>query len=412
MSPTRTDLADRIRSGHGEPDPVEPPEDGDGWPPEPERMACYGDSMTAAEPEPDGPARDPVDGDGWSRLLFESVADVAARVDAAPPPGWLARPVWPVDAYGVIAAEDKAGKSWAVLDLAVAVASGRKWLDRFECERPGPVLVFLGEGSERKSTRRGRAVAEFHGETWEHLPIRVSHRAPDLTRDEHLAAIAYELEQNPARLVILDPLYLSLGNTKSGLLSEMGAVLVRLQVVCQQADAALVVVHHWNQTGTGTDRKRFSGAGLAEWGRVLVSVAVDGRSTTDGDDSIVEQSWRFIGDEIPDTTHRVVRRIWTDDPDSLTSAMHYAVMPAENGPYVVADDYDRDGEIGEHVLAALADGNELSGSKLIDAIRDAGHKARDRDVRRVAAALATEGALTIRSGPNNSLLHRIAGGAQ
>ena len=31
---------------------------------------------------------------------------------------------WPADAYGVMGAEDKAGKTWAVLDLAVSVVGG------------------------------------------------------------------------------------------------------------------------------------------------------------------------------------------------------------------------------------------------------------------------------------------------
>ena len=32
--------------------------------------------------------------------------------------GWLIRGLWPADAYGIIAAESKAGKTWLALDLA------------------------------------------------------------------------------------------------------------------------------------------------------------------------------------------------------------------------------------------------------------------------------------------------------
>lgn len=95
------------------------------------------------------------------RLLIEDVAEVASRVRSAPAPGWLARPVWPEDAYGVIAAESKAGKTWAVLDLAVAVAAGTPWMGTYATGSGGRVLVFLGEASERKTIRRLDAVASF-----------------------------------------------------------------------------------------------------------------------------------------------------------------------------------------------------------------------------------------------------------
>ena len=65
--------------------------------------------------------------------------------------------------YGMFAAEFKAGKTWAMTDLAVSVASGTPWLGIFEVERPGPVLLFAGEGGARKIARRFRAVCESRG---------------------------------------------------------------------------------------------------------------------------------------------------------------------------------------------------------------------------------------------------------
>ena len=38
----------------------------------------------------------------------------------------------------------------------------------------------------------------------------------------------------------------------------------------------------------------------------------------------------FQGDEIPETTARIRRRVWTDDPDDLASAMHYEVTKMES----------------------------------------------------------------------------------
>jgi hypothetical protein len=94
-----------------------------------------------------------------AELAVSSFGEVVARVAAAGQPRWLVEPLWPADAYGVLAAQEKAGKTWAALDLAVSVASGRPWLDHFTCSNPGPVLLFLGEGGERAMVRRIQAIA-------------------------------------------------------------------------------------------------------------------------------------------------------------------------------------------------------------------------------------------------------------
>jgi AAA domain len=117
-------------------------------------------------PLPTGPLEEPAVGEVVSlrpsarrvlpaaELAVSSFGEVAARVAAAGEPRWLIQGLWPADAYGVLAAQEKAGKTWAALDLAVSVAIGLPWLDHFACPTPGPVLVFLGEGGERATVRR------------------------------------------------------------------------------------------------------------------------------------------------------------------------------------------------------------------------------------------------------------------
>jgi hypothetical protein len=107
--------------------------------------------------------------------------------------------------------------------------------------------------------------------------------------------------------------------------------------VAQQHAAALVVVPHWNQTGTGKGSERMSGAGPAEWGRVLVSVNVEHRSTDSATKAThVTLGWSFEGDEIPDIRLRTRRRVWAEDPDDLGSALHYEVevLDADGAPVV------------------------------------------------------------------------------
>jgi hypothetical protein len=46
-----------------------------------------------------------------AELAISSYGEVAARVAAAGEPRWLIQGLWPADAYGVLAAQEKAGKT-------------------------------------------------------------------------------------------------------------------------------------------------------------------------------------------------------------------------------------------------------------------------------------------------------------
>jgi hypothetical protein len=117
-----------------------------------------------------------------AELAISSYREVAAWVAAAGEPRWLIQGLWPADAYGVLAAQEKAGKPWAALDLAVSVATGRPWLEHFACPSPGPVLVFLGEGGERATVRRIEAIATARGVAPDLLAdrLRLCFRVPRL----------------------------------------------------------------------------------------------------------------------------------------------------------------------------------------------------------------------------------------
>lgn len=286
-------------------------------------------------PQPDDdqePAGDPVL--VANMLRVEPVAVIAARVDAAPPRKWLVRGVVISGTYGGFAAEDTSGKSLAALDLAVNVTAGGRWLDTYEIDDPGPVLMFLGEGDEDETIRRGRAVADFYGHTLEDLDLRISHRVPKLTNELHIAYLRSELEAHPARLVILDPLYLAIGGVKTSDLAEVGGALAPIQHACQDHGATLWIAHHWNKTGVGTGRSRATGAGFPEWARVVGSVNV-AASTRVGAASLVTLEWEIVGNGIPGEHFKIRRKVWADDPADLSSPLHYELQhpdPDETDP--------------------------------------------------------------------------------
>lgn len=277
---------------------------------------------------------EPTPGDGAGLLGLRPVADIAAEVDAAPPRRWLFRRVWPSDAYGVVGAKHKAGKSWLMLGAAVAVAGGVPWLGKYETDTPGPVLFFAGEGGASKLTRRGRAVAADAGLVWDDLPILMSERVPTLTDGHHLAALEHAIDTHRPALVIIDPLYLAVGPTGDGKnLYAMGGVLTGAQHAAQRTGAALMVSHHNNRDASKTGADSLSGAGPAEWGRVLIALTVKSQSVdTDTGTSDTHLEIVIDGDEVAGGSQRFRRIVGADDQDDLASPMAFSMQPTDGAP--------------------------------------------------------------------------------
>ena len=149
----------------------------------------------------------------------------------------------------------------------------------------------------------------------EDLPITVCGRAPHLSDAAHLAAIDEQLERLTPKICVLDPLYLSARGADMKDLYAMGAVLEAIQLRCQRVGASLLVVTHFNR-GQGQGAGRITGAGPAEWGRVLISATVKARHTdrvTKATRVLTELD--IIGGEIPDQRLLLHRHIWADDPE-------------------------------------------------------------------------------------------------
>jgi hypothetical protein len=267
-----------------------------------------------------------------------TVGEIAAEVDAMPPAQWLWRRVWAAEDYGVVSASWKVGKTFIALDAAVSISAGTAWLSTFEAELTGTVVVFAGEGGKRKFTRRGRAIAAHYGVEWDALPIHLAERVPkmgDAHQLQQLAAVVAELR--PA-LVIIDPFYLAVGgDADSTKLAQMGDRLEPVQRICQASGSALMFMHHHKRDKTAKGSDAMSGAGPAEWGRVLISAERKHSSV----DVVTQQSDVHIaltieGDDVAGGEYRFRRRVWADDPDDRSSPMHYIVEPIDAEPITSA----------------------------------------------------------------------------
>lgn len=243
----------------------------------------------------------------------------------AEPPGWLVEGLWPRGAYGVTAAPKKAGKTWSALDLAIAVASGGKWLGKFQCQQ-GKVVYALGEGSRFAALQRVRAIAEFHGVSVEEL-IRSDQFVPvlqpvQITNAKHLQKVREWMDKYQPSLLVIDPFYLSQGGANGTNLAEMGETLREIQVICNSRNCSLMFVHHFKKgSASGTDQ--MTGVGLGEWARVIGVANIENEEQIDRG-TRVTLKWHFSGEMAP-ASFTVVRKVWSDDPSRQDSPQHYEV---------------------------------------------------------------------------------------
>jgi AAA domain-containing protein len=280
--------------------------------------------------------------EGEAPFAFRPLREYAREVDAAGPAKWLFENVIVEGDYGVLSAEDKAGKTWGMVDAAVSCASGLPWLSQFECQVPGTVISFFGEGSKRKFVRRTRAVAASKGlsrEVADELDIFPVFRCPQLSSGVHRELIREALAEHTPKLVIIDPLYLAAKGAKGSDLFNMGELLGDIQHIIQDSGASLLVSHHWKKGGSGDGHDRSSGVGPGAWGRFLISVGVKARHTDrETKETTVTQKWSLRGDEIPDSELVLIRKVREETPGDLSSPMHYSVILSD-----LPDEDDDDG---------------------------------------------------------------------
>ncbi len=343
------------------------------------------------------------------RFMPQSAAELDHWYDTTPPPAWLITRLIPEDAYGVIGAATKSMKTFAAAALAVAVATGEPWLGQWEVGKTGSTLMFWGEGGMRAAVRRMRAVAAHYGADFRELPVHIVADAPTLLDDAHMEAVAAHLQAIRPTLVIVDPAFLSLLGVPLKSAELVYEALNRLRFLVQEVGGVLVFVHHWNKSGTGSDFSRFSGAGLAEWGRFLLSL--DGRSVeahAPGQTAKVLH-WRATGGEAAEVDWHTLVRVHAVDPDDLHSALVYSDEPVSAEPVGRSARSPDDGR--HRCLAALAGLRcWATVAEVLDHANrhlptDASKPLTRDNVRKTLARLAKDGAIQERGGPAGSPNH-------
>lgn len=301
---------------------------------------------------PEAKAKEASDG---PRFFVEALPDFMSRVSELPAPRWLVPDLVPEDGCTLFHGQPRDGKTLAVLDLLLGMATGSPpfGLERLAPERPSRVLYMTEEDSERRTHERLRLLMAGRGlstvpDTFS-LAVR---RGVDLDAEDWQAAVIEAVQRGRFESVVFDPLRAFTAHADQGP-ADLKPFVLFLRRLMRETGCAPGLVHHDTKPRVGTpeDRKRpqrMSGGGLFSVADAPIHVErVDGSRTL-----LAPTAYKF-----------------SDDPRAIV----YTLTPGEGSLRLVGADADADraGELvlDERILGHLAATPGASGRSIVAAVR-------------------------------------------
>lgn len=186
-------------------------------------------------------------------------------------PDWLVDQLFTVGSNGWVAAEPKAGKSWTVLELVRALATGTAFLGRFAVKQPRRTLYIQEEDSLQRVLRRFKQMLK--GDPSQSPPsdeyllwsIRAGFK---IDSDAWMEKLRQEIEAFSAEVIVLD-VFNRLHGSDENKQAEMTAILNALTTLTNQYGCSFIIVHHNRKPQAGSEARanqlmRGSGV-LAGW---------------------------------------------------------------------------------------------------------------------------------------------------
>lgn len=291
-----------------------------------------------------------------------------------PPMSWAVPGLIP-EGFGLFTGPPKAGKSWASLDIGLAVASGGRALGKVETGPPRPVLLFALEDGYRRLQGRCRHLLGEGAPIPDRLDVNVS------ARPHEVATIldAWLDEHGDAEpLVILDTLGKVLPPKSPGESDyqrdyRIGA---RLKLyVDERPGSTLLAVHHtrkatsddWMDSTSGTNGLN----GAADWTVNLSRsrnedaglLRVTGRDVPEGEHAITSSSgrWTLDGEDLAEASRRAAEVRASSGLSDLSSRIVRVVSehPEGIGPKAVGEAVDITTEQAGQYLGRLVNSKRI-----------------------------------------------------
>ena len=188
--------------------------------------------------------------------------DIADLMDMDFPLTWLIKDAMVEGQSCILAGPKKALKTTLMLDAALSLASGKKFLGRFDVPTAVPSLIFTNEsgGATIKETIRRIARAKDLDPKSLRGMLRYEENLPQFGTPADLDEMRERIIEYGSKVVFIDPAYKCLGGSSLGgkpvehaNLFVMGQMLGAVTSACKEAGATLVLLHHTRKSMTNDD---------------------------------------------------------------------------------------------------------------------------------------------------------------
>ena len=164
----------------------------------------------------------------------------------------------------LLAGPSKAGKSFALIELCIAIAEGKTWLGRFSCAQ-GRVLYINLELDRPSCLHRFKDVYPAMGLAPDNLRnIDIWNlRGASVPMDKLAPKLIRRAGKKGYTAVILDPIYKVITGDENSA-DQMAKFCNQFDVVCRALDCAVIYCHHHSKGAQGGKRSmdRASGSGV------------------------------------------------------------------------------------------------------------------------------------------------------
>lgn len=164
----------------------------------------------------------------------------------------------------LLAGPSKAGKSFALIELCIAIAEGKTWLGRFSCAQ-GRVLYINLELDRPSCLHRFKDVYTAMGLAPDNLRnIDIWNlRGASVPMDKLAPKLIRRAGKKGYTAVILDPIYKVITGDENSA-DQMAKFCNQFDVVCRELDCAVIYCHHHSKGAQGGKRSmdRASGSGV------------------------------------------------------------------------------------------------------------------------------------------------------
>lgn len=289
------------------------------------------------------------------------------------PVSWLVDKLFTAGSLNILFGLPGAKKTWALLDMAVCVASGAQWLGM--STQTAPVLVVDEESGERRLLRRLGEVIRGHGRESENLPISALSLAGfNFRNSEDVNRVHEFILQTGAGVVVIDALADVMPGADENAVKDVQPVMLALRQVAERTRAAIILIHHANKTG------------LQYRGSTALPGAVDCMVQVTSDTGDNKINFDIVKSRDGEPFKFAAAAWWGEDAFNLSQA---AGKPSL-----------------DTIILQTLEGQSLTQSALIDAVRRSTGSGQN-SIRNAVVRLESESKITATIGANNSKVYSV-----